>query len=284
VSRAPNSAFYQKLQSDGLLIAELIDLELTNGGQYHWTTANGEVTYTLSGSPTKYVPFPGHGGNIQEDMNLGVSVLAFTLANSGPILQDQLLSTDFSLAGVKIGQVFTDTPDLGRMDVYLGKMGDFSYNRLELTGQARNIWKSLNVRWPYYTYQEKCGWRFGSAGCGFNTASITLNVSTLLVTSSTTEVLRLNTGSLSGFTNGRFNFGRCTITGGTNSGAIRTIRAHSGDCLELSHALSNPDFTGITLAIYPGCQKRLIDDCKSLYNNDANFLGWPWIPTEENAF
>ena len=284
MSRSPNSAFFTKLQSDGLLLAELIDLELPSGQNYHWTTCDGPLTFTLSGAPTTYKPFPGKGGGIQEDMQLGVAVSNFVLANSGSELQYHLLASDFAIAGVKIGQVFTDTPDLGRMEVYIGKIGDFSYNRMEMNGQTRNIWKSLNVKWPYYTYQEKCGWRFGSAGCGFNTASVTLQVNTLLVSSCTTEILRLNTGSLNGYANGRFNFGRCTVITGTNSGAVRTIKTHSGDALELSHPLANPDFTGITLAIYPGCNKRLIDDCKSLYNNDANFLGWPWIPTNESAW
>jgi hypothetical protein len=42
--------------------------------------------------------------------------------------------------------------------------------------------------------------------------------------------------------------------------------------------LSNPDLSGLTLSIHPGCKKRLLEDCKSLYNNDKNFLGFPWIP------
>lgn len=282
-----SSLFVQRLQqSDGLGMAELIDLEFVNSTALHWTTGNQPMHYTLSGDLTTYYPFPGtNAGGIQEDINLGVSVVAFTMANSGPQLKQQLLTADFAIAGIKVGQVFTDTPDLGRMVIYSGKIGDFSYTRHDITGQARNLWKSLNVQWPYYTYQDKCAWRFGSAGCGFNTASITIAVNTINVSSSDSLVLLLNSGTLQqSYTNGRFNFGRATITSGVNAGIIRTIRVHTGDLLSLAQALPNGDLTGLTLSIYPGCQKRLVDDCKSLYNNDKNALAFPWIPTFEQAF
>lgn len=281
-----SSLFQQRLQADNIEIAEFIDLELISSISYHWTTANQPLTYTLSGAPTTYYPFPGGtGSGIQESTDLGVSVMDFTIANTGQILQGALLAGDFSLAGLKIGQCFTDTPDLGRLEIYVGKVGDFAFDRHELTGQARNIWKSLNVSWPYYTYQDKCAWRFGSAGCGFNTASITIAVNTINVASSDTLNIMLNSGTLTqSYAPGRFNFGRATITGGLNKGLIRPIRIHTGDLLSLGQTLPNGDFTGLTLSIYPGCQKRLVADCKSLYNNDKNFFGYEKITTIEQAF
>lgn len=281
-----SSLFQQRLQTDGLPMCELIDLEFINSLSLHWTTANQAMTYTLSGVPTTYLPFPGDaGGGIQEDINLGVSVVQFKIANSGSFLQQQLLTADFAIAAVKIGQVFTDTPDLGRMNLYNGKVGDFSYTREEITGQARNLWKSLNVQWPYYTYQDRCVWRFGSAGCGFNTASITIAINTINVASSDSLTILLNSGTLTqSYANGRFVFGRATITEGQNAGSIRTIRVHTGDLISFAQALPNGNLTGLQLSIYPGCRKRLVEDCKSLYNNDKNALAFPWILTFEQAF
>lgn len=281
-----SSAFYARLQQDNVEIAELIDLTLPNGSQYHWTTANDRMTWTRSGVPTVYIPFPGKpGSGIQESIDLGVGVVDFTLANSGTELQGQLLSSDFALAFLQIGRVFIDTPDLGYLGMYTGKIGDFQYDRLELTGQARNVWKSLNVNWPYYTYQDRCAWRFGSAGCGFNAASVTLQIASIVVNSSTTIDILVASGTLSSsFAPGRFDFGKLTVVSGTNAGAMRSIRSHTGDLLSLSYVLPNPDLTGTTLAIYPGCKKRLLEDCHSLYNNDRNFLGFPWIPVQEQAW
>lgn len=286
MSRNISSLFWAKLQLDGVLLADLIDLTLPNSVQFHWTTANGPITYTLSGASTVYVPFVGMTANgIEENIDLGVGVMDMTIANSGSQISNQLLSQDFALASVKIGQVFTDTPDLGRMELYVGKVGDFSYDRMQITAQARNIWKSLNINWPYYTYQDKCVWRFGSVGCGFDATSVTLAINSINVGSSDTLSILLNSGTLSSsYAAGRFNLGRATITGGLNNGFVRTIRIHTGDLISLSHYLPYSDLSGLTLSIYPGCQKRLLDDCHSTYNNAKNFLGWPWIPNMEQAF
>lgn len=281
-----NTAFWQRLQGDNIDMCELVDLELPNGASFHWTTANQPLTYTLSGDLTVYQPFPGAGATGFEDgIDLSVAVIDFVMANTGSVLQGQLLSQDFALGKLNIGEVFTDTPDLGRMPVYNGKIGDFSYNRHELTGQARNLWKSLNIQWPYYTYNDNCGWRFGSKGCGFNTASVTINVTSVVVGSSDVTKLLLPSGTLSNsFADGRFNFGRATITSGTNSGSVRPIMAHTGDLLTLAYPLSNTDLTGIKVSIYPGCNKRIIDDCKSLYNNTKNFFGFWTMPKEGDAY
>lgn len=274
---APNSAFFTRLQADAVDLIELIDFELPGGTSFRWTTANRPLTYTLSGAATSYIPFPGlTPGGVHESNNLQVAAANFVMQNSGSPLVG-LIENDFGTAKIKVGRVFASTPDLGRMEVYFGQVGDFTYNRTQITGQARNIWKSLSIQWPYYSYQDTCGWRFGSQGCGFNTASITMAVNSVNVGSSTVSALLMPTGTLSSYTAGRFDFGRLTVTAGVNSGMVRTIRVHTGDLLTLASPLPFSDFTGITLSIYPGCRKRLIDDCKSLYNNDTNFLGWPWI-------
>ncbi len=118
-------------------------------------------------------------------------------------------------------------------------------------------------------------------------SSITLTLATtsINVASSTTLNLRLNSGTISAsYANGRFDFGRFTVTGGVNSGQVRTIRAHTGDLLMLSHALAINSLASISGTIFPGCRKRMIPDCVSLYNNVENFLGHPWIPIQEDAF
>lgn len=286
-SASPNSAYYQRLLGDAIDVVEIIDIELPGaGGAFHFTTCNQPVTYTLSGAATRYTPF--HGGTptgVQEDNNLGVSVIDFVMANTLPALSAMVENNDFALARLKIGRVFSSTPDLGRMEIYNGQIGDFSHDRLQIRGQARNIWKSLSVQWPYYLYQDTCVWRFGSAGCGFNTSSITIGINTIDLADSTTIDIVFPTGTLTNsYASGRFDFGRLTVTGGVNSGAARTIREHNGDTLSLAYDLADADFTGISFSIFPGCRKRVVEDCKSLYNNDNNFMGFWQIPVQEQAF
>lgn len=287
MSRSVSSAFFTKMQEDGGKLCLLIDLETSNY-DYHWTDAAGEVWYTLSGNPTKYEPFPGQTAEgIRQTNDLGVSVVDFIIANTGDLFADLMDVHELDYATVKIGRVFNDTPDLGRMDVFQGEMGDYTYDRNAIGGQIRNQWGSSRQKWPYYNYQDKCAWRFGSTGCGVNVTSLTLTFSAgnINTSSSTTRIIKFNASQLSqSYDNNRFDFGRFTVLDGPNSGSIRTIRVHTGDWLTLSHPLPVNSLQTLGFTIYPGCRKRRIADCRSIYNNDENFMGFPWIPIQEDAF
>lgn len=287
ISTSPNSIFFTRLQGDNIDIVEIIDLELPGGGgDFHFTTCNQPVTFTLSGALTTYIPFAGgtpHG--VQQDNNLGVSVIDFVMQNTITAVSDMLKNSDFTNARLKIGRVFSGTPDLGRMEIYNGQVGDFAFDRIQMRGQARNLWKSLNVHWPYYLYQDTCAWRFGSAGCGVNASSYDVAVNTINVSSSTTIDIVFPAGTLTNsFPTGRFDFGRLMVTGGVNSGAVRTIRTHSGDGLSLSYDLPSADVTSIAFVIRPGCRKRIVADCTSIYNNAKNALAFWTIPIQEKAY
>lgn len=287
MSRTISSAFFDKMQGDGLDMALVIDLE-TEGPHFHWTSANNQFTYTLSSVPTVYYPFPGQTLNGLTTRNdLSISVIDFMVANTGGIVPELLETTDLDYATLKIGRVFTDTPDLGRMEIFQGNLGDYSYNRQAISGSVRNNWGSRNDRFPYYNYQDNCIWRFGSAGCGIDTSSYTLAFSVGNVNASSTNLIDItlvSTTLVQSYSNGRFDFGRLTVTGGPNSGHIRTIRSHTGDLLRLSHALPINDLSTFDFSIFPGCRKRFLNDCVSIYNNAANFVGFPWIPIQEDAF
>lgn len=284
---SPNSAFFAKLQKGDVDIIEIIDLELPGGGgKFHFTTANQPITYTLSGAPTTYAPFAGGTPTgVQQDNALGVSVVDFVMQNTISMVSNMVDNSDFAQAALKIGRVFISTPDLGRMEIYNGQIGDFSFDRIQLHGQARNLWKSLSVSWPYYLYGDTCGWRFGSAGCGINASSFNVSINTIDAANSTTIDIHFPAGTLTNtYATGRFDFGRLTVTGGVNSGAIRTIRAHSGDILSLSYDLPSADVTSIAFVIQPGCRKRIVTDCHSIYNNTKNALSFWTIPIQEKAF
>lgn len=277
-----NSAFWLAMQADGTKMCELIDLE-TRVGAFHWTTANQAITYTLSSAPTVYEPFPGIGNGLDDTIDMAVATADFVFANTGDILSALIERGELSMATVKIGRIHANSPTMGRMEIFQGKIGDTSRNRLTVQGEVRNIWNSLSVRFPQYTYQDKCVWRFGGPGCGYDTSSVTISGS-VVVGSSTILSLFAADALLASYTAGRFDFGRVTITGGVNSGSIRTIRVHTGELIQLSHALPVNSLADMTFDIFPGCKKRFIDDCASLYGNTENFLGFPWIPIQEDAF
>lgn len=283
----PNSAFFTKLQSDAVFMTDLIDLE-TEGVHFHWNAGNGPITYTLSTVVTVYEPFPGSGlDGLREDLSLGVSALAFVIANSGSLLSDLLQGQDIDMANIKIGRVFTDTPDLGRMEVYQGRVSNLTYDRFALVAQGKAQFSQAQNRFPYYNYQDNCIWRFGSSGCGIDVTSFTFTTATDSWDIGSSTILNLlaqaNTFQQS-FSAGGLDFGRMTVTGGVNSGHVRTIRSHTGDLLSLSHPLPVDDLTNFAAEIYPGCRKRRIADCHSLYDNADAFVGFEWIPIQEDAY
>jgi uncharacterized phage protein (TIGR02218 family) len=281
-----NSAFYARLQTNDQL-AEVIDLTTANGQSFHWTTANQAIQSVASSDLVTYNPFPGHTpGGIEESSDLGVSIVDFVVANTGDVFRALMTGGNFSEASLRISRLFPSTPGLGRMVIYDGKIGDYSYNRQAVRGQARNRWQGIAAQFPHYTYQDTCVWRFGGPGCGFNTTSITLSIASGFISADSSDTLTLffANGTLSNsYANGRFDFGRLTVTGGVNSGEVRTIRVHTGDAVSLSHPLSINSLAGMSVSIFPGCRKRRIDDCTSLYNNIENFMGFPWIPIQETA-
>lgn len=274
-----SSAYWLGLQADGVKITEIIELT-TVVGAYRFTTNNR--TITVSGNA--YEPFLGETiDGIKESADMAVNVIDFILANSGGAFDALLETNALDVSSLRIARVFTNSPDLDQMDIFNGYVGDYSHNRVRITGQARNIYGGFEIQWPYYTYMDQCTWRFGSTGCGINTTSQTVSTT---VNSGTSDRLEVAIASAATITQdaGYYEKGRITFTSGANSGQIRTIRGHNGLAFTLSHLLPSAPSSGDTADIFPGCRKRFIEDCTSKYNNNSGFLGFPWIPKQENAF
>ena len=258
-------------------MAELITLE-SRVKTWRWCTSDKEIV----SSGYTYVPFMGEtGGGIQESIDLGIATIDFTMINSGTEFDALLNANDIDMALITVRRVHVSTPDGGSAEIYRGKLGDYSHDRNQLSGQARNFFNSINVQWPIYTYMDQCAWRFGSGPCGFNTASITVSSTCNPVSSG----YRLGAVcAIASIANGYYEKGRFTFTSGTNSGQARSVRVQSGTRIEFSHSMPYDISSGDTFNLYPGCRKRIIDDCTSKYNNNRNALAFPWIPKQENAF
>lgn len=278
--RSVNSAFWLACQGNDVNLTELITLELKDN-TYRWTSCDVPIVSSLH----TYNPFPGMSGKgSEESTDLGIGVIQFSMTNSGD-LNNYLETNQLDFAPVSVRRVFQNSPDLGSIWVFRGKLGDLSYDRSTIGGQARNLFNGVAAKYPLFSYQDTCVWRFGSQSCGVNTSSISFTGS-LSAASSNPLVLVAGSGTIANsYTLNQLSRGKITITSGVNSGQTRTIRANTGDMFAISHALPySVDSGGATYSIYPGCRKYLISDCLSKYNNTQNFLGFPWIPKQQYAF
>ena len=275
--RSVSSAFWLALQQDGISICELIELSARTK-TWRWTTNN----QAMVNSGNTYEVFPGQtSSGIEESSDLGISTIDFVLVNSGNEFDQLLRADEIDMAAVVVRRVITTSPDAGDIEIYRGKVGDYAYNRNQITGQARNFFNSINVQWPYYTYMDQCTWRFGGTGCGYDTTSVTVS-STAYPVSSGYRLGALT--DLSSMANGFYDRGRFAFTSGANSGQMRTVRVHTGTRIEFSHVVPYDVSSGDTFDLYPGCRKRILDDCTSKYNNTINALAFPFIPKQENAY
>lgn len=275
-----NATFLAALQSDTPLICEIITLG-TVQGDYHWTTANQPVV----SSGTTYDPLPGGSSSgLEDNLSLVIGNINFTIANTGD-LQGIIPANGLDASSLYIRRVLTNSPDLDALPLFRGNMGDFAYTRAAISGTARTMMQKAKPQWPTYTYMDTCVWRFGSTGCGYNVTSSTVNSLGVNVGSSTAIALIAGSGSLVGsYAPGQLERGRVTVITGPNSGQVRSVRISSGDYIGLSHSLPYAPQSGDAFSIYPGCRKRFLDDCTSKYNNAHRFLGFPWMPRQEQAF
>lgn len=276
--RSVSSVFWAALQQDGISICELITLT-SKARTWRWAISNDIVV----NSGQSYVPFPGNTAQgIEEGIDLTIATIDFTIVNSGTELDYLMSNSDLEMADILVRRVLVNSPDYGSVEIYRGKLGDYAYTRDEITAQARNFFNSINIQWPYYTYLDQCAWRFGSEGCGFDTSSVTVSSTCWPLAGGS----RLGVNcAIQSQSSGYYDRGRFTFTSGANSGVARAVRIYEGgQTIYFSHAVPFDVASGDSFSLYPGCRKRMIQDCTSKYNNAKNFLGFPWIPKPENAF
>ena len=280
----PNSGFFDKLQEDGINMAVLIDL-LTPTANFFWTTQNDDViTSTFSGDMQQYTPFPGEPSKgPAKGTDLLISTVRFIVANSGNVFDALIIGKELPRSDVIMRRYFVDTPGLGTMPMLCGRLSNFAWDRNEIAGAVRDSWNSALQRWPYYNWQDGCIWKFGSPGCGFDTSSVTITTSIDVASSTAISVLCVSGSLTQSYANGFFDFGRFDATGGVNSGSVRTVRAHSGDLLLMSHPFG-ASVESLEATVFPGCRKRRIIDCRSKYDNEVNFFGNEWTPIQEDGF
>lgn len=77
---------------------------------------------------------------------------------------------------------------------------------------------------------------------------------------------------------GYFEFGTVIFTTGKNAGLGGEVKLSSPGRLELQLPMPFPITIGDTYKAVAGCSGRLLNDCKTKFNNVINFRGEPYIP------
>lgn len=130
-----------------------------------------------------------------------------------------------------------------------------------------------------WTYTPTCRHVFGGqnyAGCGLDLAPLTVTGTLTAVTSASIVRDSARTDDADWFSYGTLHF-----TSGANAGQrpLEIKRYEADGTIETFEPFYYPPAIGDTYSMTPGCRKRLIEDCKTKWNNVVNFGGFSNIPT-----
>src|SRR5436190_1839318 len=164
----------------------------------------------------------------------------------------------------------------GTVVLFAGRISDIDCSRTGVELKCRSHLELLNIQIPRRLWQASCTHVFGGPMCHFNREDLSIRFSAgtastqTVITNAPTSVTPFVLGTIKGIT-------------GSNAGLSRTVAAFvSGGTVTVKLAFLLPVAAGDQFQLLPGCD-RTMATCRNLFNNEANFGGFPFIPTPETA-
>jgi uncharacterized phage protein (TIGR02218 family) len=164
----------------------------------------------------------------------------------------------------------------GTVVLFAGRISDIDCSRTGVELKCRSHLELLNIQIPRRLWQASCAHIFGGPMCQFNRESLSITFSAggastpTVITNAPSSVTPFVLGTIKGVT-------------GSNAGLSRTIAAFvSGGTVTVKLAFLFPVANGDQFELLPGCDRTLAT-CGNVFNNAANFGGFPFIPTPETA-
>ncbi len=158
-----------------------------------------------------------------------------------------------------------------------GTIGEVAIESNRIVAELRGLQQYLQQ--PIGNVSTKtCRARLGDTLCGVNLATYTVTGSVTAVASTQvfTDDTKLQAPDY-------FTEGTLTWTSGLNSGLKARVKVFaSGGVFTLSLPMLQTISIGDAFSVVAGCTKRLIEDCKTKFNNVVNFQGEPHRPSVDD--
>ena len=192
------------------------------------------------------------------------------ILSSLTITENDLLAGRWDFATVEVFEINYNDRTHGVEKKRFGTLGNVSRRgagfRAELRGLNQYLQHPIGE-----VFQTTCRATLGDARCGVALSTIPGTVVT-------------PNGQI-GFTNaghvepaGWYDNGLATWTSGPNNGLQAHIRAHTaGGVFTFAQPMPFAIGVGDAYSLTVGCRKRAIEDCKTKFNNIANFRGEPYV-------
>lgn len=185
----------------------------------------------------------------------------------------------FDGAEIMIEEAFMPTwgdVSAGTVLKFLGRVADVEAAGVEAFITVASHTELLNQDMPRNLYLPGCVHTLFDAGCTLSKAAFT--VSRTVLAGATTQLVPITDAAAAG----HYDLGGFTVTSGALTGYKRSVKQWAGPNLKLLTPLPTALAAGVTIDLFPGCDK-LQSTCDVKFSNKANFRGFRFVPLAETA-
>lgn len=258
------------LQSETTSLATCWKATLKNATVYGFTDHTENITYNgvVYQSSTGYTPT-----NITTTENLSVDNLEVVgMLSASSIADADIEAGLWDYAEIEIFQVNYKDLTQGALLQRKGWLGEVRTGKTVFTAELRGMAQKLQQT-VGELYQPTCRATLGDARCGKNLTAFTFTGTVQTVTSN-----RQFTDAGLVQADAYFDYGLITWTGGLNVGLSMEVKTYTVGSVLLQLPMPYSVQVGDSFSIVAGCGKRIIEDCKTKFNNVVNFRGEPYFP------
>lgn len=215
--------------------------------------------------------------------SVGLSVnntAALGVLSADAITEQDILAGRYDGAEVVTWQVQWDDVT-ARQIQFRGTMGEITRGAGGFEAELHGLTDALNQP-QGRSYLKTCSAILGDARCGFDLGDPAFHFEHILTDDVQDQLLLLD--GVTGFQDGWFEDGLCTVLSGAASGLIGAVKSDVlGDAerkLTLWAQFPLPLRAGDRIRVVAGCDKRA-ETCRVKFANLLNFQGFPDIPGED---
>ena len=257
-------------QGDALTTAVAVKITRVDGAVYAYTSHDVDavisgVTYRASG----LIDSAFESGD-----SLAVDNLALTTLDDGAIFaREDVIGGLWQNAAVYFFRYNWANLADGVEPLTAGTIGEVQMMQGQVRAEVRGLQQDLQQ--PVGIVSSKtCRARLGDGACTVNLTSFTHNGTVTGVTNT-----RVFTASALTQAADYFGDGLIEWLTGNNAGIKQKVKTHAtGGVFTLALPMPSAIQTGDTFRAIAGCRKRLMQDCKTKFNNVLNFQGEPHRP------
>jgi uncharacterized phage protein (TIGR02218 family) len=271
VSRTIPAGLLSHYALDTHTLATCITITRTDATVLRFTSL--DVALVVSGNT--YLPAGLNVSGLASAAGLGVNNAELQVLPDDAlgIVRTDLITGKWDHAAFSIFEVNYLNAAGGINTLMAGTLGEVKPGRGLYTVELRSLAQALQQPVGFVT-QKTCRYRVGDAAtCKQDMTAFTHTGS---VTTATSR--QVFTDSTKAQAAEYFAEGELTWTSGPNSGYRQKIKGFAAGVFTLSLPAPFTTAVGNAFTAKAGCQKRLLEDCKTKFNNVLNFGGEPHLP------